>query len=338
MSNFERMLLEHRLGPGGDVAGEVPRTPTGGYDFTGLDERLSRLINGGMNAFIIGTAPNLGRSGQREYSAQFLRDFPRRIKACMDHLEQKGWGDRAYVYTYDEAPAEAWGQVKRISSAVKQAAPRARIFQCLNQPQGVRALTGAVDVFDVYVAQYHKAGVAQAQKHGAKVWLALCCYPMDHPNFFLEYPLVDVRVTPWICWKYGAEGFEYWSPDSWGINSRGQGKNWPTAPWVSNAFGKYNGDGYLTYPGEGLQPCSSIRLEALRDGLQDYEYLWTLDQLVSRCAKSGQAVPELTEAKRLLTLAGLVNDSGGYSLDPLSYLTYRQKLAEAITGLARLAH
>ena len=79
-------------------------------------------------------------------------------------------------------------------------------MQCLNEPEGVKELTGFANVFDVYVAQYHKTGVAESQKKGAEVWLATCCYPMDHPNFFLEYPLLDVRVTPWICWKYKAQG------------------------------------------------------------------------------------------------------------------------------------
>jgi hypothetical protein len=336
MENFERTLLEHRLGPGGDIASQVPQRPDGSYDFTGVDATLSRLIDGGMNAFIIGTAPNLRRLGQKEYSAQFVSKFPEMIHAYMDHLERKGWSDLAYVYTYDEAPAAAWDQVKRISAAVKRASPQARIFQCLNQPEGVAALTGSVDVFDVYVAQYHRAGVAEAQRHGANVWLALCCYPMAHPNFFIEYPLVDVRATPWICWKYHAQGFEYWSPNSWGPNAAVHGEKWPKAPWVCNAFNHYNGDGYLLYPGEKSQPYSSIRLEALRDGLQDYEYLWTLDQLVRRAASQRGADAKLSAARRLLSLDGMVSDSGGYATDPRAFQLYREQVASAITGLADL--
>jgi hypothetical protein len=157
------------------------------------------------------------------------------------------------------------------------------------EPEGVKELTGFADVFDVYVTQYHRAGVAASQKQGAEVWLAICCYPMDRPNFFIEYPLLDMRATFWLCWKYKVNGFEYWSPNAWGANWQKKGDKWPKVPWVANAFGRHNGDGYLVYPGEDGQPYSSIRFEAFRDGLEDYEYLWTLNDTLTP-GRGGQEV------------------------------------------------
>ena len=205
---YEDFLLEHRLGPGGEVVASLSEGKDG-YNFKGVDATLGRLIGKGMNCFIMGTAPNLHRTGQKEYTEQFVKDFSETIGAFGDHLQAKGWADKAYVYVYDEAPKSAWSEVKKIDKAIKAAAPESRILQCLNEPEGVKELTGFADVFDVYVTQYHKAGVAASQKKGAEVWLALCCYPMDHPNFFIEYPLLDVRATFWICWKYQVSGFEY---------------------------------------------------------------------------------------------------------------------------------
>ena len=83
----------------------------------------------------------------------------------------------AYAYTYDECPQRHWGEVQKIAQAIKLAAPELRILQCLNEPAGVRALAGSVDVFDVYVAQYHQTGVADLQARGTDAWLAVCCYP-----------------------------------------------------------------------------------------------------------------------------------------------------------------
>ncbi|MCY2953442.1 MAG: DUF6067 family protein [Planctomycetota bacterium] len=338
IENYQRILLEHRLGPGGDVAAHVPKRSDGTYDFSGVDRALERLIGQGMNAFIMGSAPNLKRMGQKEYSPQFISDFTAMIHAYHEHLRQKGWERLAYVYTYDEAPRAAWPEVKKIASAVKQAAPEVRILQCLNEPEGVKALTGWVDVFDVYVAQYHKAGVAESQKKGAEVWLAVCCYPMDHPNFFLEYPLLDMRVTPWICWKYGAAGFEYWSTTSWGRNwQKEKAEKWPSAPWDPNTFGRYNGDGQLLYPGENGQPYSSLRLEALRDGLEDYEYLWTLREQVKQADANGKtAEPAVVHAKSLLSLDGIITGNGSYAPDVEKYAQFREKVAAAIVGLERL--
>jgi hypothetical protein len=331
--NYEDVLLEHRLGPGGEVAANVYKGKDGKFDFTPVDRTLGRLIPKGMNAFIMGTAPNLRRAGKKEYAPEFVRDFSEMTRAYADHLREKGWLDLAYVYTYDEAPREAWPEVKKIAKAVKEAAPGARILQCLNQPEGVRELTGFIDVFDVYVTQYHRAGVASFQKKGGEVWLAVCCYPMDHPNFFLEYPLLDLRATPWICWKHGAAGFEYWSPNAWGANAQKKADIWPKSPWVANTFGKYNGDGYLTYPGPNGTCLSSIRFEALRDGLEDYEYLWTLDWLLKQATADGKTRAAVEEAKKLLSLGEIVKDSGAYSFEPERYAAHRRKLAAAIVSL-----
>jgi hypothetical protein len=331
--NYEDCLLEHRLGPGGEVAAHVNKGKDGKFDFTGVDATLQRLFDKGMNAFIMGTAPNLRREKKTEYTPEFIDQFTSMIRAYGDHLREKGWLDKAYVYVYDEAPKSAWPEVKKIDLAIKAAAPGLRTLQCLNQPEGVKELTGFADVFDVYVTQYHKAGVAPSQAKGAEVWLAICCYPMDHPNFFIEYPLLDVRVTPWICWKYKANGFEYWSPNAWGVNWQKKGDKWPAIPWVANGFGRYNGDGYLIYPGPDLKPLSCIRFEALRDGLEDYEYLWTLNSLVKEAQAAGRTSPALAQAQQLLSLDPIIKETGSYSPAIETYAAYRQKLAQAIIAL-----
>lgn len=332
---YEDFLLEHRLGPGGEVAAYLNKGKDG-YDFRGIDATLERLIGKGMNCFIMGTAPNLRREKKTEYAPEFIKDFTGKIKAYGDHLREKGWADKTYVYVYDEAPKSAWPEVKKIDKAIKAAAPEARILQCLNEPEGVKELTGFADVFDVYVTQYHKAGVAASQKKGAEVWLATCCYPMDHPNFFIEYPLLDVRATFWICWKYKVNGFEYWSPNAWGPNWQKKGDKWPKVPWVANTFGRYNGDGYLVYPGEEGKPYSSIRFEAFRDGLEDYEYLWTLNDLLAKAEAAKKSGPAVDAAGKLLTIGDLVKETGAYDTDPAKYVAYRAKLAEAIVGLKAL--
>jgi hypothetical protein len=330
---YEDFLLEHRLGPGGECASGVHKGKGGQFDFAGGDARLERLIGGGMNCFLMGTAPNLGRERKKEYTPEFIQRFTEMLKAYGDHLREKGWADKAYVYVYDEAPRSAWPEVKKIDKAIKAAVPEARILQCLNEPEGVKELTGFADVFDVYVAQYHRAGVAALQKKGTEVWLAICCYPMDHPNFFIEYPLLDLRVTPWICWKYKASGFEYWSPNSWGANANRKGDKWPQVPWVANSFGRYNGDGYLMYPGEGGKPYSSIRFEALRDGFEDYEYLWTLASLLKQADEARKAGDAVDKARTLVELGELIKETGAYDPDPARYSGYRRRLADAIVEL-----
>jgi hypothetical protein len=339
LRGYQEILLDHRLGPGGEVAADVPQDrKTGEFDFSGVDATLERLIGKGMNAFIMGTAPNLERTGKTAYAPEFIGQFTERLKAYGDHLRERGWIDKAYVYTYDEAPRSAWPEVKKIAAAVKAAAPELKILQCLNQPEGVKALEGAVDVFDVYIAQYHRTGVASLQQRGTEVWLAVCCFPMERPNLFIEYPLVDARMMPMFCWKYGAQGFEYWSPNSWGPNWRKEPPNqWPTARWNPNTFGQYNGDGYLLYPGPDGVPYPSIRLKALRDGFEDYEYMWTLGQLVRKAEAGGNAsAPAVAAGSALLQMETLIKDDGTFVRDDESYFAFRNRVAGAIVELKKL--
>ncbi len=67
MRNYEDFLLAHRLGPGGEVSL--------------ADPSLERLIGKGMNAFIMGTAPNLRREDKTEYSPEFVAQFTKTVRA-----------------------------------------------------------------------------------------------------------------------------------------------------------------------------------------------------------------------------------------------------------------
>ncbi len=332
------MLLEHRLGPGGSIASGVPRNrKTRKPDYEAVGKRLEPLIKKGMNAFIMATAPNLKRQRKNEYTDEYIRKFTSGLKGYGDYLRKKGWIDMAYVYTYDEAPKRHWPQVKKIAKAIKRAAPELRILQCLNEPEGVKDLAGHVDVFDVYVAQYHRTGVQAMQKRGTEAWLAVCCYPKDHPNLFIEYPLLDARIIPSFCFKYDAAGFEYWSPISWGRNWRKKGKDrWPRGDWDPNTFGRYNGDGYLIYPGPDGVPYSSIRFESLRDGFEDYETLWQLRRVLKKAVDAGKRGPAVDDARKLLSLNEIIKDNGDFTRKARTYMTFRGKVANAIVELRKL--
>jgi hypothetical protein len=75
------------------------------------------------------------------------------------------------------------------------------------------------------------------------------------------------------------EGLLYYSTTAWDTNP------W-TQPWIYDA----NGDGFMFYPPKdetiAFNPCDgqsnrlvpSIRWELLREGMEDYEYLWLLNE------------------------------------------------------------
>jgi hypothetical protein len=86
-------------------------------------------------------------------------------------------------------------------------------------------------------------------------------------------PPVANRILPWLAWKYAIEGELYFS-----MNEAFERES---DPWVDVSMFGGNGDGTLFYPGRtdhigGARdiPIESIRLKLIREGLEDYEYLY----------------------------------------------------------------
>ena len=103
-----------------------------------------------------------------------------------------------------------------------------------------------------------------------------------------------------------------------------------------------NGNGSLFYPGpEG--PVASIRLEVLRDGIEDYEYLARLRQLVTQVTTDETLMANeatralIAQAEQLLAIdPQLVESMQTYNRDPKILEQHRAAIAELIEKLQQL--
>jgi len=333
VKRYAALALRNRLAPGGSIgcgfSWAKPQWPVretaSGYDFSQAEEMLRFCFDRGMNCFLMAIIPNLKRTGWPGYSKQWKTDFTGLVANYSRFLREKGYLQHAYVYNFDEAPKACWDIVKENYRMVKAADPGLRVMQCLNEPEGVRALAGFADTWDTYVQQYQRTGVAERQEAGDEAWWAVCLYPKERPNFFIDYPAIDERIIGWLSWKYGISGFEYWSIVSWGEeNTIGEdGRKWPAVPWKTK---KFAGDGYLCYPGPDGEPLSSVRFENLRDGFEDYEYLWLLREALPRLGEADGAA-----ARKLLTIdAPLAASNAVYTDDPAVILQRRAAISRML--------
>jgi len=303
--------------------------PTGNvYDFKKLDRWLDLFEKHGVTRFPLAHVPRFKKFGGGEYTPQFVAEFARFIKAYSDHLKKRGLFNKAVLYNIDEASnhekLREWEECKRFYKAVKEAVPDLPIVQCLNEFQGVQALAGHADVWDLYYGQYEQAGGPQRKKAGDQIMLAVCIWPAEHPNVFIEYPLLDARIMPWIGFREGAGGFEYWDMFQWGTNvgkmdwmSKGQGTR---TAWK---LFQPHGDGLLMYPGADGTSLSSLRLEAIRDGLEDYEYL----HLLADKAKSNPTAASLLKQATETLVTGVTS----YEKDPAKLLDLRLKIGRLLS-------
>ncbi|QOY90201.1 DUF4091 domain-containing protein [Paludibaculum fermentans] len=270
------------LGPTSDML--LGRTPghlvwpvlgrNGAYDFRYTDALGDLGREYGMRQFAIAIFDRETTWAQQSEAAKAeLAGF---IRAYSENLKARGTWEAAYVYNVDEPPENQWDTVRNNHQLVKSIAPDLKTWLCLNQPKAVRQLQSSADILDVYIRQYDSSGVEEVRKTGKQVIWAVCVWPHEHPNLFIEYPAVDARAIGWLTYRYGISGFEYWGLNQWGENTgnrewanfrSGETKTrWRRTKWPW-------GDGWLLYPGENGEPLASIRFENLRDGFEDSELL-----------------------------------------------------------------
>ena len=101
-------------------------------------------------------------------------------------------------------------------------------------------------------------------------------YPTNHT----EDTLLSSRLLGWLQAEYGVVGNLNWATN---IYARYDGTRYVPIEdyYTGNAsrFPNVNGDGYYFYPGKkyGVDgPIGSLRLESLRDGLEEYELLYAM--------------------------------------------------------------
>jgi hypothetical protein len=102
------------------------------------------------------------------------------------------------------------------------------------------------------------------------------------PEWMVDYPPINERIQAGLLNQtQGASGILYWRTDNWTAgNAIGSWNNVET----QGCGPGYNrpGDGILLYPPGPIastEPAPGIRLKAIRDGIQDYEYVQILNNL-----------------------------------------------------------
>ncbi len=115
--------------------------------------------------------------------------------------------------------------------------------------------------------------MAKRQELGDEVWWYVCWEPGDpYCNLFVDQKGLQHRLLFWQQRYYDVTGFLYWGANYW----QGTDNPWTDIATVKELSPKVYGDGSLLYNGNCVAvkgACGSMRLEAIRDGIEDYEML-----------------------------------------------------------------
>jgi hypothetical protein len=304
--------LRHRLSLHGGTMTPAPwkQRPDGEVtvDFSAYDAEVA--------PFLDGTADKGGPAEGARFTAIELR-VPARLqgparqrytRAVVEHFKARGWLDRLFSYTFDEPRDDRLDEVRAVAERIRAAAPEVpRLVTKELRPE----LVGSVDIWCPIINRLDdKPDGARAPprqsydarlRDGERLWWYQSCmshgcdivggkYFTGWPSLVVDAPPVAHRIFEWLTFRYRVGGELYYQT----VEAYARGLD----PWRDLHTHGGNGDGTLFYPGRPDQiggktdiPVESIRLELIRDGLEDYEYLRLHAERYGRDATDAIAAP-----------------------------------------------
>ncbi len=278
--------------------------------------------------------------------------FSSYVKQLESHLREKGWLKVAYIYWYDEPSPGDYPFVRAGMERLKKYAP-GLCTMLTEQPED--ALAGPIDLWCPISFNYDHAKAEARRAHGERFWWYVCCGPhAPYCTLFIDHPATDLRVWLWQTWQRKIAGVLVWESDYW--TSRGDPWQNPYEDPMGYVAGSRpeehhywgNGDGRFLYPplaaaAPGISgekpviepPVSSIRWEMLREGIEDYEFLWLLRDLIAK-KRSLLPAERLRAYESLLQVPeSITRNARTFTTDPAPVYARRAAVAEAIEQLLK---
>jgi len=228
------------------------------------------------------TTFDISLDGPRATSVEGNVDLAKACRQLMEEIDRNGWRGRWIQHVTDEPTAENAADYRILVGMVRKYMPGLPILDATMDT----TLAGAVDIWCPQCQEYQKhRELFKAQRAlGDRVWFYTCCAP-GGPwlNRLLDQELLRPALFGWAAALFDLDGFLHW-----GLNHYKPGQD----PFQKSVVEHANnnllpaGDTHIVYPGKG-RPYSSLRLEAQREGFEDYQLLM---RLKARRAKLAQGI------------------------------------------------
>lgn len=298
-------------------------------DFTDFDRWVGTFLRQGFKRIEIGHVG--GREhGQWEDKTFVAYDMPCENKQTgkpdklaieewlpilQAHLKERDWLERSMIHVADEPIPGNLASWKELSRRVKRSAPDLRRIDAVHVPD----LAGSLEVWvpQLNFLEQWMARFKAAQGKSAELWYYTAWVPQGrYPNRLMDYPLIKTRMLHWLNYTSGTTGYLHWGWNFWDV------------PFDQFA----PGDNFIVWPGTSA-PRSSLRYEAMREGIEDHEYLCLLED-ASRAAARKMGVRDFDAREFTLGYARLLAPTfQDYSRDPTVLYSVRDAIARSIEGL-----
>lgn len=265
-----------------------------------------------------------------------------KIARVVGLLRKRGWLDKGYFYLgglIDEPTADKYPLVQKLSEELAKIAPG---VPHVVTTAPVAALADDVHVWAFPVSYFNPVIVQWIRNRGDTAWWypeVGVHYPM--PSVFVDDSALGTRLMSWMQHDFGITGFLYWATT---IFEKYNGTEYvPRDDWTDpSAFPGTNGDGFLLYPGTrvGIDgPVATIRLDAVRKGLEDAEYLRLYEERSGRVARILGVQDEFTGRMALRTYYdAMYTRLADYVDDPARMLRVREQIGLEVETLLAAPH
>lgn len=304
-NRYYQALYEHRMDPthikgpvSFEFSDEDELLPV---DWTDYDAYVAPFLDGSLFEDGIGVSRfNVGHFRPGSGTGAMTDDqYAKAAKAFAEHLVEKGWWDRAYIYATDEpwlnGGAETYQKIMNDAGLLFKYTDLWADKILITGPyqEELKEVVGIwCPVTPMYENWFFTGGDMAGREEyealmelGVKLWFYVC--NANHPPY-AGYDIdtaigYEPRIVKWGTWFERATGFLFWRVNYWVDND----------PW--NVFlnipqfgeiGSRNGDGMLLYPGDHNGkvvgkgspehvaidgPIISYRMKQIRDGFEDWE-------------------------------------------------------------------
>ncbi len=244
---------------------------------------------------------------------QFLDTF---LSALWKHLQEKGWTDRYIQHIHDEPHGKETAIYERYARIIRRNLPGIPTIDAVGLDQDIGFFANVCDIWVPVLGSFDKQldKIRTHVEKGGQAWYYTCIGPQGrYPNRFIDLSLVKVRLLHWLNYRYDFTGFLHWGGNYW------DPKPFENVQPIINDGATLlpAGDNAIVYPNPAnYSILSSLRLETMREGIEDYELLVALAQKDKAKANelAAVAIPHFVD----------------YVRDVTSFRKLRRKLLEAV--------
>lgn len=297
---FKRYLqffLDNRIDPR-TGPGMHGRLVDGEYKLDWPRPDLEKLfLDGGRLRIYVSPVPHGvdRQAGDVPFTERYADLIRSHVRQVLAHARAKGWYARLGFWIPVDEPKSAgqYAAVRRWADAVREVDAEVAVAvteQPFTENPEWGTLAGHVNTWVIngnYLFTGEAAIDTRRRAGDRMIWYISCDQLYPQPNYYIDREAADLRMVPWLTWRYRMSGILYWTASFWE-----EVRN----PWLDPITWKWfpcnspaAGEGSLVYPGNMAKrytgqddvdgPVGSLRLALLREGLEELELLALLGRL-----------------------------------------------------------